>query len=177
MSLPPVIQLEEKKEAVPATPAFKPLDGVLQADFKLDLSDQLKKIVICTSRDISETDRDIFKSYGRVLDYDHDIHNNLRPDVFLWDYLIIDLRQGGDRYFLMKQILPFREKYNIVSYCYAVEKSELVKGADNQISAFPKRQARREDFDMILLTERVKAPSFWYSLFSCVLQTYHQVKN
>lgn len=176
MSLPPVIELGEKQQA-PPTPAFKPLGGVLQADFKLDLTNQLKKIVICTSRDISEEDREVFKGYGRLIDYDNQTYNNLSPDHFLWDYLVIDCRQGGDRYFLMKQILPFREKYHIVSYCYAIEKGELVKGSDNQISSFPKRQARREDFEMLLLQDRVKAPSFWYSLFSCVLQTYHQVKN
>lgn len=162
-NLPSVIQLAENVIA----PAIAPQLAV----------DQAKKIVLCISRDISDEDRAIFSGYGRLLDYEHDIHNNISPDTFLWDYLTIDLRESGDRYFLMKQILPFKEKYSIVVYSYAFERDEIVPNADNHISSFPKKQARKEDFELILLQQRIKKVRWYTALFSCILATYHQVKN
>ena len=165
MSLPPVIvrPIEDEKKEEPL---------VLNA--KLDLN--LKKFVICVTRELKDKDRQLLNSYGNVLDYDHDIHNNLSPESFPFDYLLINLNESGDRYFYMKQIKPFRHRYNVILYKYAFEDDDVLD-ADNIISSFPKRQARKEDFEMILLQERITKPSFWLSLGSCILQTYHQVKK
>jgi hypothetical protein len=165
MSLPPVIvrPIEDEKKEEPL---------VLNA--KLDLN--LKKFVVCVTRELKDKDRQLLNSYGNVLDYDHDIHNNLSPETFPFDYLLINLNESGDRYFYMKQIKPFRHRYNVILYKYAFEDDDVLD-ADNIISSFPKRQARKEDFEMILLQERITKPSFWLSLGSCILQTYHQVKK
>jgi len=165
MSLPPVIvrpvEDDEKKDP-----------PVLNAKLELNL----KKFVICTTRDLKDKDRKLLESYGNVLDYSHDIHNNLSPATFPFDYLLINLNESGDRYFYMKQIKPFRDRYNVVLYKYQFEDDDILD-ADNIISSFPKRQARKLDFEMILLQERISKPSFWLSLGSCILQTYHQVKK
>lgn len=163
MSLPPVIVRpfeDEKKEVI------------LSAKLDLDL----KKFVICTTRELKDKDRQLLESYGNVLDYDHNIHNNLSPDTFPFDYLLINLNESGDRYFYMKQIQPFKERYHVILYKYAFEDAKILN-SDNIISSFPKRQARKEDFEMILLQERISKPSFWLSLGACILQTYHQVKK
>jgi hypothetical protein len=164
MSLPPVIvrPVEDEKKDPP----------VLNAKLELNL----KKFVICTTRDLKDKDRKLLESYGNVLDYSHDIHNNLSPETFPFDYLLINLNESGDRYFYMKQIKPFRDRYNVVLYKYQFEDDDVLD-ADNIISSFPKRQARKLDFEMILLQERISKPSFWLSLGSCILQTYHQVKK
>ena len=162
MSLPPVILFDVDEKVPP----------VLQA--RLDL--QLRKFVICTTRVLKDKDTALLKLYGNVLDYDHTIHNNLSPDTFPFDYLIINLNESGDRYFYMKQIQPFRDKYHVILYKYGFEDADILE-ADNVINSFPKRQARKEDFEMILLQERIQKPSFWLSLGACILQTYHQVKK
>jgi hypothetical protein len=169
MSLPPVIVRpveDEKKDDEKKEPP------VLNAKLELNL----KKFVICTTRDLKDKDRKLLESYGNVLDYSHDIHNNLSPETFPFDYLLINLNESGDRYFYMKQIKPFRDRYNVVLYKYQFEDDDILD-ADNIISSFPKRQARKLDFEMILLQERISKPSFWLSLGSCILQTYHQVKK
>jgi hypothetical protein len=169
MSLPPVIVRpveDEKKDDEKKDPP------VLNAKLELNL----KKFVICTTRDLKDKDRKLLESYGNVLDYSHDIHNNLSPETFPFDYLLINLNESGDRYFYMKQIKPFRDRYNVVLYKYQFEDDDILD-ADNIISSFPKRQARKLDFEMILLQERISKPSFWLSLGSCILQTYHQVKK
>ena len=119
ISLPSVIQsipqqMDELKLPPPAL-AFKA---------QLDL--QAKKIVICITRDISKEDMAVFQGYGKVIEYDHDIHNNLPASAFPYDYLVIDLRESGDRYFLMRNILPFKAEYSIVVYSYAFERDEVV---------------------------------------------------
>jgi hypothetical protein len=172
ISLPPVIQaiqMDELKLPPPApAPAFKA---------QVDLQAPIKKIVICTTRDIAKEDMAIFEGYGKVIEYDHDIHNNLPASAFPYDYLIIDLRESGDRYFLMRNILPFKNEYAIVVYSFAFERDEIVPEADNHISSFPKKLARKEDYELILFQQRICKPKWYMSLLSCVLSTYHQVKK
>ena len=48
-----------------------------------------KRVIIVITRDIDESDIMVLKDYGKVLSYDHDIHNNLDCDSFDWAYLII----------------------------------------------------------------------------------------
>lgn len=173
ISLPPVIQAIQMDELKLPPPAHKSPEFKAQ----LDLQVPLKKIIICTTRDIAKEDLAIFESYGRVIEYDHDIHNNLPASAFPYDYLVIDLRESGDRYFLMRNILPFKQEYSIVVYSYAFERDEIVPEADNHLSSFPKKLARREDYEMILFQKRISKPKWYMSLLSCILSTYHQVKK
>jgi hypothetical protein len=145
--------------------------------FKAQLDLQAKKIVICTTRDISKEDMAVFQGYGKVIEYDHDIHNNIPASAFPYDYLVIDLRESGDRYFLMRNILPFKAEYSIVVFSYAFERDEIVPEADNHISSFPKKLARKEDYELILFQQRIIKPKWYMSLLSCVLSTYHGIKK
>lgn len=171
ISLPPVIQAIQMDELKLPPPHKSP-------EFKaqLDLQVPLKKIIICTTRDIAKEDLAIFEGYGRVVEYDHSLHNNLPVSAFLYDYLIIDLRESGDRYFLLKSVLPFKSEYTIVVYSFAFE-FEVVPEADNHISSFPKKQAHKIDFDLILRSQRISKPNWWISLFSCVLSAYNGTKK
>ena len=169
ISLPSVIQsipqqMDELKLPPPAL-AFKA---------QLDLP--IKKLVICITRDISQADMAMLKDYGRVVEYDHSLHMNLPMSAFFYDYLIVDLRESGDRYFLLKSVLPFKPEYTVVVYSYAFE-FDVVSECDNHISSFPKKQALKIDFDLILGSERISKPKWWVSLFSCMLSTYNGIKK
>lgn len=172
ISLPPVIQAIQMDELKLPPPHKSP-------EFKaqLDLQVPLKKIIICTTRDIAKEDLAIFEGYGRVIEYDHDIHNNLPASAFPYDYLVIDLRESGDRYFLLKSILPFKEKHTIIVYKYAFERDEIVPEANNHLSSFPKKQALKEDFDLILSRPRIEKPKWYMSLLSCIISTYQGTKK
>jgi len=171
ISLPPVIQaiqMDELKLPPPApAPAFKA---------QVDLQAPIKKIVICTTRDIAKEDMAMLKEYGRVVEYAHSLHNNLPISAFSYDYLIIDLRENGDRYFMLKSVLPFKAEYTIVVYSYAFE-FNVVSECDNHISSFPKKQALKIDFDLILGSQRISKPKWWVSLFSCILSAYNGAKK
>jgi len=87
------------------------------------------------------------------------------------------MRNSEDRYAIMRMVLPFREKYNLVVYSYKFELDEIIPEADNHLSSFPKIQARKEDFECLLLQKRLKKPRWYVSLFSCILDAYHKVKK
>jgi hypothetical protein len=164
INLPPVIQ--SMPELVLAKPEF---------EAKLDLG--LKKFVIALTKDLSEEERRLFSEYGKVVFYNDRIHNNMPIDAYAWDYLFFDMRNSEDRYAIMRMVLPFRERYNIVVYSYKFEKDEIIPEADNHLSSFPKIQARREDFECLLLQKRLAKPRWYVSLFSCILDAYHSVKK
>ena len=169
INLPPIIKAIDAAIEIVQPPA-KP-----DYEAKLDLG--LKKFVIVITKDIPEEDMKTLNSYGKVLEYDNRIHANLPIDSYRWDYLIFDVRESGDRYELMRSVLPFKEKYKIVVYSYFFEKDDVIDEADNHLSSFPKIQAKREDYEALLLQKRLSKPRWWVSLFQCVLGVYNGIKK
>jgi hypothetical protein len=170
INLPPVIQAIE---LAPPPVLVKP-----EYDAKIDLADHgLKKFVIVITKDIPEEDMKVLKEYGKVLEYDERIHANLPIDSYRWDYLVFDVRESGDRYELMRSVLPYKDKYKVIVFSYFFEKDEIIPEADNHISSFPKIQAKREDYEALLLQTRLVKPRWYVSLFSCLLGVYNGIKK
>jgi hypothetical protein len=134
-----------------------------------------KKFVLCITRDLNDEDKALFRDY-RFLEYDDNVHKNIPVDQLRFDFLVIDLREKGDRYAYMKEIQPRHEKYHIIVYCHGFEQDDLEIQHDNAISSFPARQARREDWEMLLLMKRIAKPRWWVSLLSCVFTWYNKGK-
>jgi len=166
INLPPIIKAIDVAVELAPKPEY---------DAKLDLG--LKKIVIVITKDIPEEDMKVLKEYGKVLEYDNRIHANMPIDSYRWDYLIFDVRESGDRYELMRSVIPFKDKYKIIVYSYFFEKDEVIPEADNHLSSFPKIQAKREDYEALLLQKRLSKPRWWVSLFQCILGVYNGIKK
>jgi hypothetical protein len=162
--LPSVLNLlqEEKKDIV-----------VMNA--KLDIPLEIKKVILVISKDIDEESMKLFKDF-KILEYDHDIHANLPISSYDWDILVLDIREKGDRYCYLKEVVPNKNNYKVVVYCYAFE-NELIEEPDNVLNKLPEKQARKEDFYMLLLTKRIKKPRWYVSLFACILSTVNSTKN
>ena len=137
-----------------------------------------KRVVLCITRDISKEDHEMLSEYGKVLAYDHNLHNNLDCDVFEWAYLIIDLRKTEDRYYFSKVIQPKKERYSIGIYHFVFEDEDFMDPDDLIVyfTSFPKKQATREIFNTLLLNSRIKKPRAVVSLFKCCLNLYSKVK-
>ena len=151
MSLPKVIPLEEKKEQV------------------------AMRMVICISKDIDELEEKVLSDYGKVVRYEHDLHNNIDCDTLSFDYLIIDLRKKDDRYYFMKQILNKKDKYHVVLYNYCFEDNSDFT-CDNIITSFPKKQANKKDFEALLLIKRIKQPRCVVDFLKKCFGVYQQLK-
>lgn len=135
----------------------------------------IKKFILCITKDLSDEDRVLFRDY-KMVEYDDLIHRNVPVDQIKFDFLVIDLREKGDRYCFMKEVQPRRDLYHIIVYCHGFEMDDLDIPYDNALSSFPVRQAKREDFEMLLLMKRISKPRWWVSLLSCVLSFYHKGK-
>ena len=133
----------------------------------------LKRFVLCITRDLSVGDRELFRDY-KLLEYDDRLHRNIPIGQLRFDFLVLDIREKGDRYAFLKEIQPHREQYNIIVYCHGFEIDDIEILHDNIISSFPEAQARREDFEMILLMERIKKPKWWLSLLGCIVRLYQR---
>lgn len=151
---------------VPPTPA------PIVYEAKLD-DIPLKRFVLCITRDLSDGDRELFRDY-RVVEYDDRLHRNVPVAQLRFDILVIDLREKGDRYCYMKEIQPHREQYSIIVYCHAFEQDDIEFPYDSILSSFPEQQAKKEDFEFLLLQKRISKPRWYMSLLSCIFNLYQR---
>jgi hypothetical protein len=77
----------------------------------------------------------------------------------------------------MKHIQNKKDKYLVVLYKYGFEKSDYNLNEDNAFDKFPAKQARKEDFDALLLVQRIVKPRWYVALFQCILNAYTKVKG
>jgi len=143
---------------------------------KLDAPLGVRKFVLCLTRDLKEEDLALFKDY-RLVEYEDAIHRNIPISSFAWDIIVFDLREKPDRYAYLKEVAPRKEQFNVIVYCHAFEKDDVDIQADNILTSFPERQARREDWELLLMTQRIRKPKWWLSMLSCVLNFYQKAKN
>jgi hypothetical protein len=151
-------------------------DALPHYEAKLDVPLGVRKFVLCITKDLKEEDLALFKEY-RVVEYDDQTHRNIPIDTFAWDFLVLDLREKGDRYCLLKEVYPKKHKYNVIVYCHGFESEDVDVESDNVLTSFPMRQARKEDFELLLLTHRVKKPRWYMSLMGCILNFYNKTKK
>jgi len=171
--LPAIIQaLPDIEQAVSEMRGEMKEEPVYQAKLDLDV----KKFVMCITKDLKKEDVALLSDY-KVVEYDDDTHKNIPITAFQWDILILDLREKGDRYCFMKEVQPARNKYRIIAYVHSFEIDDIDIECDNVLSSFPVRQARKEDFEMLLMMKRITKPKWWKSLFTCVVNFIHQSKN
>jgi hypothetical protein len=133
----------------------------------------LERFVICISRDFDDQ-INLLKNYGKVVIYDHTLYANLNPLSFDWDYLILDHREKNDRYYHLRFIKPIENIVKVLLFCHAIENQDLKNENhyDNVLNKLPERQARKKDFDQLLLIERLTAPKWWWSLVKCLFKNY-----
>jgi hypothetical protein len=135
-----------------------------------------KRVIICCTRDIAEDDLSLLKGYGKVLFYNHSLHNNLSCDRFEWEYLVLDLRDSDVRYYIMKNVLPHKDEYHICCYHLPFEDQEDLLDADSYFTSFPKEQATKQSFNELMMMKRLVKPRAAISLLKCCISAYGKVR-
>lgn len=169
------LQLPTLNSAVPVLNLLQEAINPVVLQGKLEIPLEIKKLILVISRDIDDSALPLFKDF-KLLTYDHDIHANLPIRSYDWEILVIDIREKGDRYCYLKEVVPNRSQYNVVVYCHAFE-SDLIDDCDNEIHKLPERQARKEDYFLLLLAKRIKKPRWYMSLGSCILSAINSIKK
>lgn len=164
--LPSIIQLEQDAkldEVKHEVPKFNAVVAVV------------KKFIFFITKDLTKEDLELFKAYNMV-EYEDNLHKNLPIHSFEWDILVFDLRTKSDRYAVTKEVLPYRNLYNIIVYAHSFELDDLEIDYDNAFAKFPERQASKQDFEKLLLLKRIKKPRWYVSLFSCLASVYAKTR-
>jgi hypothetical protein len=133
----------------------------------------VKKIVICISKDLSKEDIKLLEYYGRVISYDHDIINNVDLLTVDFDYFIVDLRNLNDRMYLQKIILPQVDKIHLILFKWPFESDNGISYSVER-SQLPPKQVNKDIFDQLLLQKPIQSPSCILSFLKalvCVSQT------
>ncbi len=147
ISLPQVIQMAANlaNGPAPSAPIINP-----------DLAGS-KPVVICHTRDV---DPDVFKvmsRYSVVETYAHDIHANLDPALLGFGYLFVDMRNDVERLWFQK-FVQGNLAFHSVLYKWTWE-SDMGVSFESEFSEFPPKQARKQDWDKLLLTPPIGAPT------------------
>jgi hypothetical protein len=147
ISLPSVIQsVVQLSQPAPESPAL------------VQDNPDVKKIVIVITRDLSKENRALLTFYGRVIDYDHDIVNNIELNTIDFDYFIIDIRQLNDRMYLQKYVLPRLSEIHIILYKWSFESDNGVQ-YEVERDHLPPKQVNKTIFDQLLLSKPIQEPS------------------
>jgi len=129
---------------------------------------QEKPVIILITRDILKADRKLLSHYGVVRDYDSAIHLNLALSAMQFHYLIVDLREGSHRLFYQKSIAN-NPDYHQVLYKWSWE-NDLGLSFESEFSEFPTVQPSKVDYDKLLCSTPITAPSACVSFFGGLLK-------
>jgi len=117
-----------------------------------------KPFIICHSRPLEQSELDLLRSYGDTLEYSAS-YVNLPLAKLRFHYLLLDMNLKESRVLLQKNSV---EAYHVVVLCRWWEKEEAFLQQlhpENVIRHLPARSPFIEDFERMMLTAKVTAPS------------------
>lgn len=128
-----------------------------------------KSFIIIHSRDLTTEEKDLFRTYGVVLEWNSSFQN-IPLQKLKFDYLLLDIHDKQARLLLMKNDT---EPYHIVVVCRKWEcLDDFVNdvGCQNVVRNLPARSPFKADWDALLLASKIRAPS-------CILAVWRLVKS
>lgn len=128
-------------------------------DVKVADQDSGKPFVLACSRDIKADEMDLLKLYGKVLVWDSSFRN-IPLSAHKADYIIFDLRDKVHRDTLAKEDLGAYHVVCIVGLLDSYDDFASDLGAVNLVRTFPARQPFKSEFDRLLISPKIRKPSF-----------------
>ena len=136
--------------------------------------DPAERFIIVHSKDVEEENIALLKEYGKVILFDPLVYMNIPILSLEFDYLLLDIRRREDRYYF-QQMEEYLIRYNIISYCYSIEKFEDIHEEIHSVNImvkFPPKQAFKHDFDRLLLQKKISKPKPALSCFKSALRMF-----
>jgi len=140
------------------------LPPVIKRD--LDLSDVKavehpkndKPFILACSRQLKPDELELLKSYGKVLVF-HESFRNIPLSSHKFEYAVFDLHQKVHRDTLAKENLSDYNVVCIVGLLDSWDDFSIQLNAINNVKTMPQRQAFKSEFDRLLISKKVNAPS------------------
>jgi len=128
-----------------------------------------KPFIICHSRPLEQSEVELLRSYGVVLEWNSS-YMNIPVTKLNFDYLTLDIHDKQARLLLMKNDLS---DYHVVVLCRRWEGlDDFVEDiqCENVVRSFPLKSPFKADWDTLLLASKIHAPS-------CVKAIWRVVKS
>lgn len=127
-----------------------------------------KPHIIIHSRELTGEEKDLFRSYGTVLEWSPSFAN-IPLAKLRFDYLLLNIHQKEARVLLM--VNP-TEDYHLVGVCRSWEHLDDWAGqvhVENLLRTLPARSPFKANFDALLCSEKINAPSCAKAIIRLVL--------
>lgn len=127
-----------------------------------------KPHIIVHSRELTPHEKDLFRSYGTVLEWSPSFAN-IPLAKLRFDYLLLDIHQKEARVLLMVNPL---DDYHVVGVCRSWEQLDDWAGqinVENLLRTLPARSPFKGDWDALLCSQKINAPSCTKAIIRLVL--------
>lgn len=166
--LPPIIQskagLEKKVED--EVVLVKAVNEVVQPNERPDVS---KPFILICSRELKPEELVDLQGYGKVLKW-RDSYLNIPLKEHQFDYCLVDIHNKTHRQMLMKEDLKSYHLVCVVGYIDAHDDFVDDTNAENTVRSLPDHQAKKSDFDRLLLANKLKKPNLLKSCLRAFLR-------
>ena len=139
-------------------PAVVPRAELKQDDVQSIAGGDNKPHIIIHSRDLTQEEKDLFRSYGTVLEWSPS-YANIPISKLRFDYLLLNIHQKEARVLLMVNPL---DDYHLVGVCRSWEQLDDWAGqvqVENLLRTLPARSPFKANWDALLCSEKINAPS------------------
>jgi hypothetical protein len=128
-----------------------------------------KPFILVCSRELKPEEMVDLQGYGKVLVWrDSYLNIPLREHVF--DYCLVDIHNKLHRQMLMKEDLKAYHLVCVVGYLDAHDDFIEDTNAENSVRSLPDHQAKKADFDRLLLANKLKKPNLLKSCLRAFLR-------
>lgn len=171
-NLPPILQsragLEKKAEKV-ANEVVEEEKAVVPRPLVDDRVVDNKPFILVCSRELKPEEMIDLQGYGKVLVW-RDSYLNIPLREHIFDYCLVDIHNKLHRQMLMKEDLKAYHLVCVVGYLDAHDDFIEDTNAENSVRSLPDHQAKKSDFDRLLLANKLKKPNVLKSCLRAFLR-------
>lgn len=139
-------------------PSVIPRPELKQDDVQSVAGGDGKPHIIIHSRELTVEEKDLFRSYGSVLEWTP-AFANIPLAKLRFEYLLLNINQKEARILLMTNST---DDYHLVGVCRSYERLDDWAGqvrVENLLRTLPARSPFKASFDALLTSEKINAPS------------------
>ena len=130
-----------------------------------------KKFIFVITKNIDDEQLELLKEYGKVIIFDNNIYNNINVSSIDFEFLILDIREKGDREYLQK--IENMDSFYLISICHSFERFEEYHAemrVNNILTKLPAKQAYKSEFIKLLLQKKISKPSVALSCYKSFIR-------
>ena len=167
--LPPIIKKVEDEVVLVNEVVNAVVQSPRDLACKEERPDVSKPFILICSRELKPEELVDLQGYGKVLKW-RDSYLNIPLKEHQFDYCLVDIHNKTHRQMLMKEDLKSYHLVCVVGYIDAHDDFIDDTNAENTVRSLPDHQAKKSDFDRLLLANKLKKPNLLKSCLRAFLR-------